>query len=107
MENITKWACAEIKGLMPEGLLEDEDIRQMVENCIYLESAEIDKQVSSLLDYSRKEVKKFIQGFIDRVENQRKYEEKVAQSRKNTTTKQYTTQNKQQQARQRDISRVP
>jgi hypothetical protein len=86
MDNILKWACTEIKNLMPGGILEDEDIKQMVENLLNLDSASINQEVSGLLDFSKKEVKKFIKEFIERVETQRRYDEKVALSRKKVTT---------------------
>lgn len=69
MDNILKWACTEVKSLMPGGILEDEDIKQMVENLLNLDSASINQEISGLLDYSKKEVKKFIKDFIERVEN--------------------------------------
>ena len=86
MDIILKWASTEIKSLMPGGILEDDDIRMMVDNLLNLDSATINQEISGLLDYSKKEVKKFIKEFIERVEGQRRYEEKVAQSRKKTAT---------------------
>jgi hypothetical protein len=41
----------------------------MVENWVNLDSASINQEISGLLDYSKKEVKKFIKDFIERVEN--------------------------------------
>jgi len=41
MENILKWACTEVKSLMPGGILEDDDIKQMVQNLLNLDSASI------------------------------------------------------------------
>ena len=53
MENIQKWACTEIKSLMPGGILEDEDIKQMVGNLLNLDSANINQEISGLLDFSK------------------------------------------------------
>lgn len=69
MDIILKWASTEIKSLMPGGILEDDDIKMMVENLLNLDSASINQEISGLLDYSKKEVKKFIKDFIERVEN--------------------------------------
>jgi hypothetical protein len=87
MENISKWASQEIKNHMPGGLLEDDDVRQMIQNLVQLDTASINQELSGLLDFSKREVKKFIKEFIDRVENQRKYDEKVAQARKKPAAK--------------------
>jgi len=54
----------EVKKLMPGGFLEDEDIKQMVNNLIQLDSVSINEEISGLLDYSKQEVKKFIKEFI-------------------------------------------
>ena len=67
---------------MAGGILEDEDIKQMVDNLINLDSASINQEISGLLDFSKREVKKFIKDFIERVENQRKYDEKLAVQQK-------------------------
>jgi len=37
--------------------------------------AAINQELSSLLDYTNPSVKKFINGFLDRVANQRQYEQ--------------------------------
>ena len=71
MDKVQQWACNEVKKLMPGGFLEDEDIKQMVENLIVLDSVSINEEISGLLDYSKQEVKKFIKEFIQRVETQR------------------------------------
>jgi hypothetical protein len=76
MENISKWACQEMATLM-DGLLEADEIKPMVDTWLTLSQAEFNKEVSSLLDYSKKEVKKFIQSFIERVAVQKDYDRKV------------------------------
>jgi hypothetical protein len=75
MNSVQTWAQEEVKKLMPGGFLEDEDIKQLVSNLVQLDSVSINEEISGLLDFSKKEVKKFITDFIQRVENQRKYEE--------------------------------
>lgn len=105
MDLILKDARTEIKNLMPGGILEDEDIRQMVENWVNLDSASINQEISGLLDYSKKEVKKFIKDFIERVENQRRYEEKVA-IKKKTEVKNGNIQAAKKLAQSRDMSKV-
>lgn len=54
---------------MPGGLLQDEDVKMMVINLMNLDAQSIDQELSGLLDFSKKEVKKFIKEFIERVEN--------------------------------------
>jgi hypothetical protein len=44
-----------------------------------LDKAGMNKELSGLLDFTDKDIKKFINDFIDKVEQQRKYEEKVKQ----------------------------
>ena len=77
MNGLKTWACTQIKSLMPGGILEEEDIKQMVQNLVQLDSASIDLEISGLLDISQKEVKKFIREFIERVEQTRKQEDKA------------------------------
>lgn len=60
-----------------DGLLEADEIKPMVDTWLTLSQAEFNKEVSSLLDYSKKEVKKFIQSFIERVAVQKDYDRKV------------------------------
>ena len=76
MENISKWACQEMATLMDD-LHEADEIKPMVDTWLTLSQAEFNKEVSSLLDYSKKEVKKFIQSFIERVAVQKDYDRKV------------------------------
>ena len=59
---------------MPEGLLELEDIKQLVQTVIKEDSTSINETISGMLDFSRKEVKLFISEFIERVETQKRYE---------------------------------
>ena len=77
MNGLKTWAGTQIKSLMPGGILEEADIKQMVENLVQLDSASIDLEISGLLDISQKEVKKFIKEFIERVEQTRKQEDKA------------------------------
>lgn len=72
MDRVEIWAAGEVKKLMPGGFLEDSDIKQMVANLVVLDSASINSELSGLLDYARKDVKKFITELIERVETQRK-----------------------------------
>jgi ribosomal protein L18E len=76
----------------------------MVENLLNLDSASINQEISGLLDFSKKEVKKFIKEFIERVEKQRIYEEKVAISRKKDPSKIQQPGGKKSLAR--DLSKV-
>lgn len=55
------------------------------ENLISKDSASINQELSNLLDFTMKENKKYISEFIDRVEQQRKYEEQVKQGQKKKT----------------------
>jgi hypothetical protein len=84
---------------MPGGILEDDDIKQMVANLLNLDSANINQEVSGLLDFSKKEVKKFIREFIERVETQRRYDEKLLMARKKSEPK--------PQVKTRDLSKIP
>lgn len=104
MDNITKWACTEIKNLMPGGILDDSDIKQMVDNLLNLDSASINQEISGLLDYSKKEVKKFIKELIERVETQRRYDEKVNNMKRKDQSK--TQQAGQKKTAGRDLSKV-
>ncbi len=81
MNGVQTWACSQIKNLMPGGILEDADVRQMVSNLVQLDSASIDLEISGLLDIGQKEVKKFIREFIERVELNRKQEEKAIKAK--------------------------
>ena len=89
MEKIQTWAVGELLKLMPEGLLDLEDIRQLVRTVIQQDSTSLNETISSMLDFSRKEVKLFISEFIERVENQKRYEEnaKKVQIRTDKATK--------------------
>jgi hypothetical protein len=42
-----------------------------------LDAVTINQELSNLVDFTQKEAKKFTQEFIERLENQRKYEEQV------------------------------
>jgi len=41
------------------------------------DAATINQELSNLLDFTQKEVKKFIQEFLERVETNRRYEQQV------------------------------
>lgn len=68
MNQVSDWAVIQMKKLMVQGMLEDEDLRQMISNFVQLDPESINEQVSSLLDFSKKEVKAFIKEFVERVE---------------------------------------
>jgi hypothetical protein len=92
---------------MAGGILEDEDIKQMVDNLINLDSASINQEISGLLDFSKREVKKFIKDFIERVENQRKYDEKLAVQQKKMKSSAAAKKAGDQQVVTRDFSKIP
>jgi hypothetical protein len=84
MDLIQKWAVTEMVKLMPGGLLEESEVKQMVGTFINLDSASINAEISGLLDFSQKEVKKFIKEFIDKIEGQRRYEFEAAKVKSKT-----------------------
>lgn len=59
---------------MLQGLLELDDIKQLVRNVIKEGPTSINETISGILDFSRKETKLFIQEFVTRVETQNRYD---------------------------------
>ena len=61
MEGIKNWAVQELSKLMQgSAILELEDIKQLVAQLINENSSAINETFSSLMDFSRKDVKAFI-----------------------------------------------
>jgi hypothetical protein len=96
MEAIKEWATGEIVKLMPSGILDRDSISQMVDNLLSLDSASINEQISSLMDFTKKSVQEFIQEFIKRIEFQRKRENdsKAVERKTNKAAKQAGGTNK-------------
>ena len=61
MEGIKNWAVQELSKLMQgSAILELEDIKQLVAQLMNENSSAINETFSSLMDFSRKDVKAFI-----------------------------------------------
>lgn len=61
MEGIKNWAVQELSKLMQgSAILELEDIKQLVAQLMSENSSAINETFSSLMDFSRKDVKAFI-----------------------------------------------
>lgn len=73
MNQIEEWAVGELCKLL-QGLLELDDIKQLVRNVIKEGPTSINETISGILDFSRKETKLFIQEFVTRVETQNRYD---------------------------------
>ena len=75
MESIRNWASAEISKL--SGWIPEEDAQTSVDHLIQQDKETIFNDLGGLLDMTKKEVKAFIQDFVERVETQRKIEEQA------------------------------
>ncbi|TNV83680.1 hypothetical protein FGO68_gene10563 [Halteria grandinella] len=106
VDQIKAWAREEFKKLA--NYLQDEDITMMVENLVKQDAISINNELSNLLDFTVKANKAFITEFIDRLENHRKYEEKVKATQKNTSLRKKNpdgTQAKQVTKAIKDVSK--
>ena len=73
MDAVLTWAIAEFQKLMPIGIIQDDELKQMFDNLTKSDSSAIKNELSSLLDFSLKETKKFIKEFVEKVEHVRAY----------------------------------
>ena len=74
MDKIKNQAVKELDKLMSGSGFELEDIKQLVSTLMKESPSAINETLSSVMDFSRKDVKAFISDFIDKIETQRRYE---------------------------------
>eukprot|EP00347_Sterkiella_histriomuscorum_P000979 403373797 len=75
MDQIKQWALGELRNFL--SYLEDEEIKQLLNNLINKDAASINQELSNLLDFTNTAQRKFINSFLERIANHRQYESQV------------------------------
>ena len=78
MEKVQDWAIEEFKKVMPGAIYEDDELRPLFANLTTTASeAQINQELSAMLDFTKKDAKKFIKDFVDKVKQVKAYQEKA------------------------------
>ena len=75
MEQFITWASGEMTKHMP--FMPHDEMKEFVVSQLSRPIPEINQELSNLLDFTKRDVKKFINEFLQRLEKQRQYEDEV------------------------------
>ncbi|CDW80309.1 activating signal cointegrator 1 [Stylonychia lemnae] len=82
MDQVKSWATQELKNL--SGFLAEDEAKGLIDVLATKSPAEINQELSNLLDFTQQQVKKFINSFLERIANQKNYEQQVKQLQQKT-----------------------